>query len=104
MIITREIDLNEELTEEQLKMLEAAENSPVITDEDAPDISDEQLARMSQLIRERRSRDTAKQTVAIRISPKALATARSLGKGYTSVLSRILESTLADREKLKNYL
>lgn len=45
-----------------------------------------------------------KQTVAIRMSPQALEKARSLGKGYTSVLSRILEAALADNETLKHYL
>lgn len=41
-----------------------------------------------------------KQTVTLRLSPQALRTAKSLGKGYTSVLSRILENALADVAKL----
>ncbi|MEI3175137.1 MAG: BrnA antitoxin family protein [Lachnospiraceae bacterium] len=45
-----------------------------------------------------------KQTVTIRLSPQALKKARSLGKGYTSVLSRILENALNDPNTIKHYL
>ena len=45
-----------------------------------------------------------KQTVAIRLSPQALTKAKSLGKGYTTILSRILETALADNEIIKQYL
>ncbi|MBR6923828.1 MAG: BrnA antitoxin family protein, partial [Oscillospiraceae bacterium] len=58
------------------------------------------LARVSEQRREERR----KQTVTLRLSPQALKTAKSLGKGYTSVLSRILESALTDAELIKHYL
>ena len=45
-----------------------------------------------------------KQTVAIRISQGALHKAKSLGEGYTTVLSRIIEETLKDPEAIKKYL
>jgi len=45
-----------------------------------------------------------KQTVTLRLSGKALNKAKSLGKGYTSILSRILESALEDPELVKHYL
>ena len=41
-----------------------------------------------------------KQTVTLRLSPQVLRTAKSLGKGYTSVLSRIIEGSLADEESV----
>lgn len=42
--------------------------------------------------------------VAIRLSPQALTKAKSLGKDYTTILSRILETALADNEIIKQYL
>ena len=45
-----------------------------------------------------------KQTISLRLSPKALETAKSLGKGYTSVLSRILENALKDKKTIEKYL
>lgn len=85
-------------------MLEELNSRPVQPDEDFPELSDEQLAEFAKAARERRRLEQNKQTVAIRLSPQALATARSLGKGYTSVLSRILESTLKDTNLLQRYL
>ena len=89
MIIRKEIDLNKPLTEEQKKMLENLKTRPVQPDEDCPEL---------------RREERKKQTVTIRLSPQALRTAKSLGKGYTSVLSRILESALSDTDVIKHYL
>lgn len=49
MIITKDIDFSQGLTEEQLKMLEDVEAAP---DDDSPDLTDEQLIRFSQAVRE----------------------------------------------------
>lgn len=104
MMITQNIDFSKGLTDEQLKMLEEVENTPVVIDDDAPDISDEQLIKFAQLARQQRQKKSVKQTVSIKISPRAFQKAKSLGKGYTSVLSRILESALADNEIIRQYL
>lgn len=104
MMITQNIDFSKGLTDEQLKMLEEVETAPVVIDDDAPDISDEQLIKFAQLARQQRQKKSVKQTVALKLSPQALQKARSLGKGYTSVLSRILESALADNEIIRQYL
>lgn len=103
MTIRKEIDLNKPLTAEQKQMLEALKTRTVLPDEDCPELTAEQL---SQLVRvsEMRRDERRKQTVTLRISPQALRTAKSLGKGYTSVLSRILESALTDTELIKHYL
>jgi hypothetical protein len=39
-----------------------------------------------------------------RLSPEALKKAKMLGKGYTSVLSRILEEALDSPEKIRHNL
>ncbi len=103
MIIRKEIELTEPLTDEQKKMLEKLKTKPVHPDDDCPELTSEQLSQMvriSELNREERK----KQTVTLRLSPQALRTAKSLGKGYTSVLSRILESALSDADVIKHYL
>ena len=71
--------------------------------EDCPELTDDQLKKLAELAQQRRE-ERNKQTVTLRLSPQALRAARSLGKGYTSVLSRILEGALADGEIIKHYL
>ena len=103
MTIRKEIDLNKPLTAEQKQLLEDRKTRPVQTDEDCPDLTAEQLSQMVRVSEMRRD-ERRKQTVTLRLSPQALRTAKSLGKGYTSVLSRILESALTDTELIKHYL
>ena len=81
MIVRKEIDLKQPLTDAQIEMLTA-------------------LAEISAANREER----CKQTVTLRLSPQALRKARSLGKGYTSVLSRILENALNNPDMIRRNL
>lgn len=103
MIIRKKIDLNAPLTAEQKQMLEALKDRPIEFDEDCPELTDEQL-RQFRRISDERQEERRKQSVTLRLSPQAIRTAKSLGKGYTSVLSRILETALADSETIKHYL
>ena len=102
-MVEMNIDFSEKLTEEQLKMLEALKERPVVSDEDCPAMTEEQLQQFRK-ISEIKREERRKQSVTIRLSPQALRTAKSLGKGYTSVLGRILESALSDSETIKQYL
>ena len=97
------IDINRRLTQEELEMLERAKNMPIVFDEDCPEFTDEQLAQFYS-VKDRNMLDRRKKTVTLRLSPRALNKAKSLGKGYTSVLSRILESALNDPELIKRFL
>lgn len=103
MIVRKDIDLNAPLNRKQKKMLTDASEKPIIYDEDAPELSTKQLKEFKRISDINRS-ERRKQTVTIRISSKALKKARSLGKGYTSVLSRILENALNDNDLIKRYL
>jgi uncharacterized protein (DUF4415 family) len=103
MTVRKSIDKNTALTGEQLEMLEKAEALPIVYDEDSPELSDEELAefkRIADLKRENRN----KQTVTLRLSPQTLSKARALGKGYTSVLSRIIDLAMDDKELIKKCL
>lgn len=103
MIIQRIIEPDTPLTEEQKKMIKDMETRPITPDEDCPELTEEQLADFKRISAEKRE-ERCKQTVTIRLSPQALAKAKSLGKGYTSVLSRILENALNDTETIRNNL
>ena len=103
MITRREIDFRKPLTEEQKKMLEAVEARPVVPDDDCPAYTEEELRQFAELAAVRRA-DRQKQTITLRLSPSALRKAKSLGKGYTSVLSRVLENTLNNPDILQRYL
>lgn len=102
-MVRKTIDVNKKPTEEQIQMLEKAAKMPIHYDEDSPELADEELAEFRR-ISEIRNGERRKQTVTLRISPQALKKARSLGKGYTSVLSRILENALNDNELIKRSL
>ncbi len=103
MDIIKEIDVNKPLTKDQLDMLEKASNLPISYDEDSPEFTKEELAQFKR-ISEFRNEDRRKQTVSIRLSPQALTKARSLGKGYTAILGRILETALEDKDLIKKCL
>ncbi|MDE5557573.1 MAG: BrnA antitoxin family protein [Ruminococcus sp.] len=103
MTIRKEIDFNKPLTDEQKKMLEELKTRPVTPDDDCPELTAEQLKQFAR-VSEKNREERRKQTVTLRLSPQAIRTAKSLGKGYTSVLSRILENALTDAELIKHYL
>ena len=100
-----EIDINNlpRLTEAQINVLRELESSAVAFDEDNPPLTPEQLSKLKS-VSELNRKKLRKETVSSRLSPKALEKARSLGKGYTSVLSRILEDILEDNNQIEKYL
>ena len=97
------VNLDKPLTKKQIKMLEKMENRPIVYDEDCPELTEEQLKLFKEAADLKRE-ERLKQTVSLRLSPQAMKKAKSLGKGYTSVLSRILEAALSDNEVIKKYL
>ena len=103
MTVYKDIDLNKPLTAEQQKLLEELNTRVATPDNDCPELTDEQIDQLKRLAELRRD-ERRKQTVTLRLSPQALRTAKSLGKGYTSILSRILEGALSDAELLKRFM
>lgn len=97
------LDQNSKLTDEQILELKEAAMRPFPFDEDCPELTDEELAQFKR-ISEINKEERRKQSVTLRLSPRALKKAKSLGKGYTSVLSRILETALEDNDLLKKSL
>lgn len=105
MIIYKDVDLNEDvsLTDEQKQMLEKLENVEPEPTEDCPELTEEQynqlmhISKMYKKIYER-------QGILLPLSPKTMQKAKSLGKEYISILSKILENVLNDSELVKMYL
>lgn len=100
---TVRIDVTQAPTDAQKKMLLQASQKPVTFDEDCPEFSKEELQQFKKISAGRQN-DRVKQTVTLRLSPQALKKAKSLGKGYTSVLSRILEDILGCADAVQKYL
>lgn len=103
MIVRKEIDPTQPLTPSQVEMLHNLESRPIAPDEDCPELTMEQLAQFRRISAANRE-ERCKQTVTLRLSPQALRRAKALGKGYTSVLSRILESALEDPDIVRQHL
>lgn len=103
MIVRKEIDPTQSLTPSQVEMLHNLESRPVSPDEDCPELTMEQLTQFRRISAANRE-ERCKQTVTLRLSPQALRRAKALGKGYTSVLSRILESALENPDIIRHHL
>lgn len=71
-VISKEIDFSKGLTEEQRAMLREMEASPIVYDEDCPELTDEQLAKFRRVAgtdRDKRRQEQDIQTVTVSLSP-----------------------------------
>ena len=93
-------DLNAELTEEELRELEAAEKKEPVFDDDSPLMMKEQLMQFKRINRENRM----KPTISLRISPVTLKKAKEYGKVYTGLLSRLLDLVINDEEMVRKCM
>lgn len=96
-------DLPKELTAQQRKMLDEVEKAPITFDEDCPELTDDQLKQFRR-VSEQRKAENRKETITLRLSTRSLKKAKSLGKGYTTVLSRILEDALNDNDVIFKHM
>ncbi len=93
-------DLNTELTEEEIRELEAAEKKEPVFDDDSPLMMKEQLMQFKRINRESRT----KPTISLRISPATLKKAKQYGKGYTGLLSRLLDEAINDEDLVRKCI
>ena len=98
-----ELNADQRLSEVQVSMVKEAAKRPVLLDDDNPELTDEQLASFRR-VHESRQADRRRQNVTLRLTPQAIQKAKSLGKGYSGILSRIVESVLNDPATLSKYL
>ncbi len=93
-------DLNSELTEEERRELDEAEKKEPVFDGDSPLMMKEQLMQFKRINHENRT----KPTISIRISPATLKKAKQYGKGYTGLLSRLLDAAIDDEELVRKCI
>ena len=93
-------DLNTELSAEELQELENAEKKEPVFDDDSPLLMKEQLMQFTRINRENRT----KPTISLRISPATLKKAKQYGKGYTGLLSRLLDAAIEDEELVRKCI
>ena len=93
-------DLSSELTEEERLELEAAEKLEPVFDDDSPLMMKEQLMQFKRINHENRT----KPTISLRISPATLKKAKQYGKGYTGLLSRLLDAAIDNEELVRKCI
>jgi len=103
MVRRFELDEDSKLSKEQVKELEEGEKASIVHDEDSPGLSEEMVKEFRK-VAERRKEDNRKQNLTLRVSRKTLDKARKLGKGYTRVISRIIDDAFDDPDFLRKYL
>ena len=104
-IVRSTLKAGTEPTEEQLAEVRAATAAPHVYDPECPPLSKEELKqfrRVNQIRKDRRKADQL-QIVSLRLRPETVEKARSIGKGYTSVLSQIIEEVFDDPSLIKRF-
>ncbi len=90
-------------TEKQIEEIREAAKRPIVFDEDCPEYTEEEYREMFLAAQAKRA-ERVKPTISLRISPETLAIARSIGKGYTGFLSRLLDNAIRDPEMVRKSL
>ena len=90
------INKNKKPTLAQVGEIREAKKYPVVFD-DAPEYSLEELKQMHEVAIKKRAEQN-KEVVSLRLSPDTIEMAKSLGKGYTSFLSRLIENAIKDKD------
>ena len=98
-----ELDGKSKLTRKEKKEIRAAAKRPIVFDEDCPELTDEQLKEFQRVAQVRR-KELQKQVLTLRVSADTMKKAKALGKGYTGILSRLLEMALDDPEMIEKCL
>ena len=92
-----------DITEKQLMEIENAKRHDIVFDEDSPEITEEMMEQFRRVAKEKRE-ERQKQVLTLRVTAETMKKAKSLGKGYTGILSRILEYALNDPEIIRRCL
>lgn len=90
-------------TPAQLDRLAMLKNRPIALDDDAPEYTMEEFEEMRRAAAEKRAAQK-KEVVTLRLSPSTVQKAKSVGKGYTSFLSRLIENAINDKDIVSRSL
>jgi uncharacterized protein (DUF4415 family) len=81
--------VGQKIPKDVIKRIKKAARKPIVYTEDCPPSSPEALKEFAQLAAER-NRRKKKQTITIRITPDVLESYKSMGSGYTGIMSDVL--------------
>ncbi len=90
-------------TNEQIEEIKNAAKMPIVYDEGSPEFTEEQYAEFSAIARKQRE-ERKRKVVALRLLPATFEKAKKLGKGYTAILSRMIDLCIDDKELLQKCL
>ena len=93
-------DIEPELTADEIRELEQAEQKPIVFDDDCPEMTVAQLLEFKPF----RQKKQPKQTVSLRLSSSTLELAKRYGNGYTTFLSRLLDEAIKDEALVRRCL
>lgn len=96
-------ELNQALSADELAMIKNASDMPITYDEDSPVSTPEMLEQFRAVAKSRRQ-SRRKQVLSIRVSEDTMTKAKSLGDGYSGILSRMLEYCLNNPSIIKKCL
>jgi uncharacterized protein (DUF4415 family) len=100
MTITNKLKPGEKPAREQLKRIKDAVKIPIVSDEDSPVYSKEQLAHLYS----ESKKLNKKQTVGIRLNQKTIEQYKTLGKGYTGIMAAVLDYAIKHPNVLREAL
>lgn len=91
------------LTKEDLNQLELAKKMPIIYDEDSPKLTKKMLREFKHYSQVRHD-NRIKETMSLRVSKSTKEKLVALGKGYTSIVNRLIEYALDNPGLLQKCL
>jgi len=100
---TVKISEKTKLTEKQKREIESAKTREMLFDEDSPEFTMDMLEQLKKTAEKRRI-ERQKQVLTLRVSNDTMNKAKALGKGYTGILSRIIEYALNHPEIIEKCL
>ena len=102
-IVHYHLEPDAKLTREMKRELKEAAKKPIVYDEDCPELTEEELAEFARVAKQQRA-ERKKKVIALRVKSTTLEKAKKLGKGYTAILSRMIDLCIDDKELLQKCL
>ena len=100
MTIINKLKPGESPAREQIKRIKVAAKMPIVSDEDSPVYTTEQLAYLYS----ESKKLNKKQTIGIRLNQKTIEQYKNLGKGYTGIMAAVLDYAINHPNILKEAL
>ena len=97
------VKIGQKPTDEQKRRINEVAKFPIVYDDDCPELTDEQYLMFAQQARAQRA-EKKEQVISLRLSPDTIKRAKLLGKGYTGILSRLLDLAINNPEMVKKCL